>query len=447
MYIVLEEKITLKRRYYYFFILSIAMFLLFSVSFSFSSDEQQSFYTVQIASFTDIQQAKDAFESFKEKLKEVRPEYLRIEKIGKYYSIRAGKFNEQSDADLLLESIKKDVTSAIVMNAYFIEERIIEMYEDRDMPVHETKPKEPDKKRIITKEVKKGNSKEETKELKSEPLYSAGPWTGKVLDPEDNMPVEGAVVVASWTREYATRFTVAAEVHHIVEVLTDKNGYFEIPAFTETGEGKENWRKPQIEGPDGRPIELFYKGPEIKGPNVIIYKEGYHYFPKKVDLIVFATDSFTIEYPEFYRALVSGENVTLSRNMKKDYPEGLVYAGERCMKRIWKFRVESDFRTDSLFLPLQGAVDKIGNLDISLNCPKYTEPLPSPMPGYRYGLKEPLKDGGFVVLVLSKVVPDEDPLKGINDVLGLVQLDMVPLLKSRIEKVKDKTDAEEAQEK
>ena len=56
-----------------------------------------------------------------------------------------------------------------------------------------------------------------------------GPYKGKVIDAETKQPLEGVVVLGVWNK---VQLTVAGPTGHFydsIEVLTDKNGEFDIP--------------------------------------------------------------------------------------------------------------------------------------------------------------------------------------------------------------------------
>lgn len=64
------------------------------------------------------------------------------------------------------------------------------------------------------------------------PAYAAGPWKGKIIDIETKEPLEGAVVLAVWMRAYRTPAGDNTYFYNSREVLTDKEGRFEISAYT-----------------------------------------------------------------------------------------------------------------------------------------------------------------------------------------------------------------------
>lgn len=86
-------------------------------------------------------------------------------------------------------------------------------------------------------------------------VLAAGPWKGKVIDIETKEPLEGAVVLAVWHRNYRTPYGGSSYFYEAKEVLTDKEGGFEIPAYT--------------------PINLLPIISYIKEPEFVIFKPGY----------------------------------------------------------------------------------------------------------------------------------------------------------------------------
>ena len=384
----------------------------------------QSVYTIQTVSLRDIQTANKHFDAITRKLVEQKLEYLRTERIGEYYSLRLGKFDGHASAEKFLKTIKSQLPLAMVMKAYYKEERIVRMYESprqlREKAIQEPVSSEmPDEiktqarkthDQIIERKDQKEIQKQQkvfTQAEEQEPLYSAGPWKGKVIEAVAKVPVEKAVVAAIWHRQYDTRFTVLTDVHDAQEVLTDDEGNFEIPAYTETGKHKDTWRKPNIPGPEG-PVEFFIRGPVIDDPKFIIYKPGFAPYPDQAELIIFPTKSFYVDYAEFYKANVKGETLTLFKNSTKNFPEGLIYTGQACSPFLDKFRKTSDFRIGSVFLPMNNAEERIKRLDIPLDCPEQAEPIPELIPGYKHDLKNPLKKGGYVLIEVSKVTTEEN---------------------------------------
>lgn len=86
-------------------------------------------------------------------------------------------------------------------------------------------------------------------------VFAGGPWKGKIIDIETKEPLEGAVVLAVWERAYRTLAGDNTYFYEAKEVLTDKEGNFEMPAYTQ--------------------INLLPIISYISGPRFIIFKPGY----------------------------------------------------------------------------------------------------------------------------------------------------------------------------
>ena len=86
-------------------------------------------YTIQIGSLIEIERAQKLFKSIIQGLKEKELDYLRIEKIGKFYSVRLRKFENYATAKNFLQEIKPRVSEAIILKAHIKNERIIRLYE------------------------------------------------------------------------------------------------------------------------------------------------------------------------------------------------------------------------------------------------------------------------------------------------------------------------------
>ena len=114
----------------------ILLFLL--VCFPLTSSAAKLIYTFQIGSFNHIEEAQKQFDSIAEALSENKPDHLRIEKIGKFYSVRLGKFGGKYEADNFLLPIKNRLTEYLLMKAYYKEERIIKLYQPAKTEIHET---------------------------------------------------------------------------------------------------------------------------------------------------------------------------------------------------------------------------------------------------------------------------------------------------------------------
>jgi tetratricopeptide (TPR) repeat protein len=105
--------------------LTLAFVLLFLPLISYSA---QLFYTIQTASFTNMSEAEEKFNAIAKKLNEEERDHLRIEKIGKFYTVRLGKFDDYKTTSEFLNTIKAKISQATVMDAYIKEERIKKIF-------------------------------------------------------------------------------------------------------------------------------------------------------------------------------------------------------------------------------------------------------------------------------------------------------------------------------
>ena len=85
-------------------------------------------YTIQTGSFIAIETAEQQFKSIVQALDEKTLEYLRIEKIGKYYAVRLGKFEDHITATKYIQAIEPQLPGSIVLRARIHDERIIHLY-------------------------------------------------------------------------------------------------------------------------------------------------------------------------------------------------------------------------------------------------------------------------------------------------------------------------------
>lgn len=89
----------------------------------------------------------------------------------------------------------------------------------------------------------------------SVPAKAAGPWKGRIIDIETKEPIESAVVLSVWERVYRTPAGPNSYFYEAKEVLTDKEGRFEISSYT--------------------PINLFPLISYIRGPKFTFFKPEY----------------------------------------------------------------------------------------------------------------------------------------------------------------------------
>lgn len=66
--------------------------------------------------------------------------------------------------------------------------------------------------------------------LGARPAGAAGPWRGQVVDAETGQPLEGVIVVAIWDKLSPGVIHPRRDFHDALEVVTDSEGRFVIPA-------------------------------------------------------------------------------------------------------------------------------------------------------------------------------------------------------------------------
>jgi tetratricopeptide (TPR) repeat protein len=91
-------------------------------------------YTIQAASYTNESDALRYYSLIEEKLHTDELDYLRIEKVGTFHSVRLGKYEDIDSIKKFLQSIKSRLPSAIVMKAYMKEKRLLKLYSRKGTP-------------------------------------------------------------------------------------------------------------------------------------------------------------------------------------------------------------------------------------------------------------------------------------------------------------------------
>ncbi len=89
------------------------------------------FYTVQIGNFLKLSDAKKDFEALKGALSSSDRRYLRVERIGRYYSVRVGLFKTYAEARSFLKK-NEALLSGVIMQSYLKREDIVLMVEDEN---------------------------------------------------------------------------------------------------------------------------------------------------------------------------------------------------------------------------------------------------------------------------------------------------------------------------
>lgn len=93
-----------------------------------TSHASQLVYTIQSGSFVHEADAQKQFDSLKKGLSEKDLDYLRIEKIGKYYSVRIGNYKNRDNAEKNLQAMSPHLSGALLTKAYIKDERVKRIY-------------------------------------------------------------------------------------------------------------------------------------------------------------------------------------------------------------------------------------------------------------------------------------------------------------------------------
>lgn len=90
--------------------------------------DYKSIYSIQTGSFTELTRASQQFGFVVEKLNKKELGFLRIEKIGNYYSVRLGKFDDYVAAKRFMHEIIPGIFDAIILNVNIEDDRIIKFH-------------------------------------------------------------------------------------------------------------------------------------------------------------------------------------------------------------------------------------------------------------------------------------------------------------------------------
>jgi tetratricopeptide (TPR) repeat protein len=118
-----------------------ALFLFLFPELSYSA---RLYHTISISSFSNIAPAEKQFESLTKTLQEQDLDHLRIEKIGKFYCVRLGKFDDKASADKIYNEVKEKLPGGTIMTAYIKDERIVKLYSgaaSAESPEEKTRPR------------------------------------------------------------------------------------------------------------------------------------------------------------------------------------------------------------------------------------------------------------------------------------------------------------------
>ncbi len=84
--------------------------------------------TIQTGSFHSAADAQKQFDLIVKRLNRNELDSLRIEKVGRFYSVRIGKFENYATAEKFLQTIKHRIAPTMILEAYIKDNRIIKRY-------------------------------------------------------------------------------------------------------------------------------------------------------------------------------------------------------------------------------------------------------------------------------------------------------------------------------
>jgi len=127
------------------------------------------FHTIQTNSFSSVHDAQKQFDSIVNKLDETQLDNLRIEKIGKFYTVRLGKFFDKASAEGFYGTVKPKLPDATVMSAYIKKERLVRLYSG-SASENSKKPEDRLTSDPVPDKFKSKTTKKEDEKVSSEPL-------------------------------------------------------------------------------------------------------------------------------------------------------------------------------------------------------------------------------------------------------------------------------------
>ena len=87
-------------------------------------------FTVQAGSYTYKVNAENKYKSLIHDLNAADLDQLRIEKVGDYYTVRLGRFEQYGTAMKFLNAMNSRLSSSIVLEAYIKNERIVALHDN-----------------------------------------------------------------------------------------------------------------------------------------------------------------------------------------------------------------------------------------------------------------------------------------------------------------------------
>jgi hypothetical protein len=88
------------------------------------TDKPQTIYTIQMGSFLTLVRAQNEFDSLMEVLTKKYRSFLRVEKIGKFYTVRIGEFESYRNAENFVESAPPTIPKTNIIKAFLKYDRL-----------------------------------------------------------------------------------------------------------------------------------------------------------------------------------------------------------------------------------------------------------------------------------------------------------------------------------
>jgi len=89
-----------------------------------NDDTPQKIYTIQMGSFLTLDRAQNEFNSLMVALTDKYRSFLRVEKIGKFYTVRIGEFESYRNAENFIESAPLNILKTNIIKAFLKYDRL-----------------------------------------------------------------------------------------------------------------------------------------------------------------------------------------------------------------------------------------------------------------------------------------------------------------------------------
>lgn len=93
-------------------------------------NQSRAVYTIQTGSFLKVERAQKQFDIMLQALNKRERNCLRIERIGKFYSVRVGEFKSYNLAEKFLRTAKLHIPEGTILRAYIKDDRIVWIMKD-----------------------------------------------------------------------------------------------------------------------------------------------------------------------------------------------------------------------------------------------------------------------------------------------------------------------------